>query len=170
MQSALDTAAAALQKAVLPQKPAGVSDVVIVDAAQRLQGLLPKSAEALMTVVPRLITQAGNEHDTLTLWLLAGPDSPLQIIYKSIDFSRTAAGLAGFSQSIVQAYGLSAGTEASTLPKRTGEALAAVCSGGNGTLRGCLAVATTDLYQWRLSVQSYMAMIDPQRYAPPPTR
>jgi hypothetical protein len=168
LQAAVDTAATALTKAVLPQRPSGVSDVLVVDAAQRLERLLPIDPDNLMEAAPKLLIQALQEGDELTTWLLAGADSPLMMVYKACDWSRAQGGrgYGGFTQDMVRAVALQrrqSGIQGD-LPENTGEILRALQAGGPGTLRGAITVANNELFTWRTGIAQYLAGMDPNRY------
>jgi hypothetical protein len=168
LQAAVDSASLALTKAILPQRPAGVSDVFVVDAAQRLERLLPSDADNLMEAAVKLLRQALQEGDELTTWLLAGAESPLMMVYKACDWSRAQGGrgYSGFVQDMVRAVALQRrqpGVQGD-LPENTGEILRALQAGGPGTLRGAITVANNELFVWRQSMARYMASADPSRY------
>jgi hypothetical protein len=161
MQSALEMAATALQKALLPQRPSGVDSVTAESAANRLERLLPSEPQAFMTAVRRLLEQAAQENDELTVWLLAGFDTPLKNVFRAIDWSRVRMAESDFHQQLMQSLTVATGRDADDLPENIGAILRMCQGGGPGTFQGVLAVALNELYQWKRSMASWVASIQP---------
>jgi hypothetical protein len=159
----LDAAEKALNRLLLPQKPAGASDVAIEGCAARLERLLPKNGADVLRVAPALLQELLDEGNALSAWVLCGgPGSPLGLNNRAFASDSSAFSLLAFNTAMSQAAAKA--SKRVDVPDGAAALLGLVSGGGSGTVRGIIDTTRWALADWRKQMSSYAASLDPNRY------